>query len=203
MGEPRLIKALKLTGRRRFAQRAVASWRSAGEDAWRRVEQSKAPWASEDYSTAGRTILAQHIIKMARDGERDPRWLADSALLYLSQQKLTSTPGGRSLIELVNYARLDWLTLFVQNYCGWETLRGTNLSPSDFGLTVPRCCVFMLQRSYFWHQAQVCMSLARVTDDPVLKQQYEDLAINFARSAGREGDLDGVRTSYAEPHQRS
>ena len=62
------------------------------DDAWRRVEQSKAPWASEDYSTAGRTILAQHIIKMARDGERDPRWLADSALLYLSQQKLTRTP---------------------------------------------------------------------------------------------------------------
>src|SRR5262249_21546500 len=62
------------------------------DDAWRRVEQSKAPWASEDYSTAGRTILAQHIIKMTRDGERDPRWLADSALLYLSQQKLTGTP---------------------------------------------------------------------------------------------------------------
>ena len=61
-------------------------------DAWRRVEQSKAPWASEDYSTAGRTILARHIINMARDGERDPRWLADSALLYLSQQKLTHTP---------------------------------------------------------------------------------------------------------------
>jgi hypothetical protein len=64
----------------------------AFEDAWRRLEQSKAPWASEDYSTAGRTILARHIIKMARDGERDPRWLADSALLYLSQQKLTHTP---------------------------------------------------------------------------------------------------------------
>ena len=47
------------------------------------------------------------------------------------------------------------------------------------------------------------MSLARVTDDPVLKEQYEDLAVNFARNAGRERDLDGIRTSYAEPHQRS
>jgi len=93
---------------------------------------------------------------------------------------------------------------FCANYCGRGTLRGTNLSPSDFGLSVPLLHgEFTLQRSYFWHQAQVCMSLARVTDDPVLKQQYEDLAINFARSAGREGDLDGVRTSYAEPHQRS
>ena len=106
-------------------------------------------------------------------------------------------------MKLVNYARLDWLTLFEQNYCGRETLRGTNLSPSDFGLSVPRCCtgVFMLQRSYFWHQAQVCMSLARVTDDPVLKERYEDLAINFVRNADRERDHDGKQTSYAEPHK--
>ena len=59
----------------------------------------------------------------------------------------------------------------------------------------------MLQRSYFWHQAQVCMSLARVTDDPVLKEQYEDLAVNFVRNAGRERDHDGKQTSYAEPHK--
>lgn len=59
------------------------------EDAWRRVESSNAPWASEEYSTAGRTILARHIIMMANGGERDAKWLADSALLYLSQQKLT------------------------------------------------------------------------------------------------------------------
>ena len=48
--------------------------------------KAKLRGASENYSTASRTILTQHIIKMARDGERDPRWLADSALLYLSQQ---------------------------------------------------------------------------------------------------------------------
>ena len=48
------------------------------------------------------------------------------------------------------------------------------------------------------------MSLARVTDDPVLKEQYEDLAVNFARNAGREqDDLDGNQTSYAEPHKRN
>jgi hypothetical protein len=29
---------------------------------------------------------------MAQGGERDPKWLADSALLYLSQQKLTRKP---------------------------------------------------------------------------------------------------------------
>ena len=64
----------------------------AFDDAWRRVEQSKAPWASEDYSAAGRAILANYIITMAKGGERDPRWLADSAVLYLSQQKLTREP---------------------------------------------------------------------------------------------------------------
>ena len=45
------------------------------------------------------------------------------------------------------------------------------------------------------------MSLARATDDPVLKEQYEDLAVNFARNAGRERDLDSVPTSYTEPHR--
>ena len=39
------------------------------------------------------------------------------------------------------------------------------------------------------------MSLARVTDDPVLKERYEDLAINFVRNAGRERDHDGKQTS--------
>jgi hypothetical protein len=47
------------------------------------------------------------------------------------------------------------------------------------------------------------MSLARVTDDPVLKEQYQDLAVNFARNAGRERDLDGKQTSYAEPHKEN
>ena len=64
----------------------------AFEDAWRRLENSKAPWASEDYSNASRTILARYIITMAKAGERDPKWLADSALLYLSQQKLSRKP---------------------------------------------------------------------------------------------------------------
>jgi hypothetical protein len=64
----------------------------AFEDAWRRVEQSKAPWASADYSSAGRTILARYLIAMAKGGERDTRWLADSAVLHLSQQKLTRRP---------------------------------------------------------------------------------------------------------------
>jgi hypothetical protein len=75
-----------------FRPDEISVLEDALEDAWHRVEQSKAPWASEDYSTAGRTILAKYIITMAKGGERDSRWLADSAILYLSQQKLNRTP---------------------------------------------------------------------------------------------------------------
>jgi hypothetical protein len=62
------------------------------DDAWRRIECSKAPWASDDYAAVGRTILARYIIAMAKSGERDTKWLADSAVLYLSQQELCREP---------------------------------------------------------------------------------------------------------------
>jgi hypothetical protein len=52
----------------------------------------------------------------------------------------------------------------------------------------------MLKRSYFWHQAQVCMSLARACNDPILKERYEDLALNFAQKTGREQDLDSANS---------
>jgi len=39
------------------------------------------------------------------------------------------------------------------------------------------------------------MSLARVCSDPVLKEQYEDLAVDFAQNAGREQDLDSGKSS--------
>jgi hypothetical protein len=34
------------------------------------------------------------------------------------------------------------------------------------------------------------MSLARATDDPVLKQRYEELALEFAEMLGGKRDLD-------------
>ena len=75
-----------------FRPDEISILEDALEDAWRRIECSKAPWASDDYSAAGRTILAKYIITMAKSGERDANWLADSAILYLSQQKLCRTP---------------------------------------------------------------------------------------------------------------
>ena len=38
------------------------------------------------------------------------------------------------------------------------------------------------------------MSLARVTNDPVLKERYEDLAVDLARNASREQDLDSTKS---------
>ncbi len=75
-----------------FRPDEISILEDAFEDVWRRVEDSKAPWASQGYSTAGHTILARYIITMAKGGERDVRWLADSALIYLSQQKMTREP---------------------------------------------------------------------------------------------------------------
>ena len=48
----------------------------------------------------------------------------------------------------------------------------------------------MSKRSDMWRQAQVCMSLARTTDDPFLKERYDDLAVDLARNAERERTLE-------------
>jgi len=71
-----------------FRPEEISILEDALDDAWRRIEYSKAPWASDDYSAVGRTVLAKYIT-MAKGGERDAKWLADSAVLYLSQKKLT------------------------------------------------------------------------------------------------------------------
>ena len=72
-----------------FRPEEISILEDALDDAWRRIEYAKAPWASDDYSAVGRTILAKYIITMAKGGERDTKWLSDSAVLYLSQQKPT------------------------------------------------------------------------------------------------------------------
>jgi hypothetical protein len=48
----------------------------------------------------------------------------------------------------------------------------------------------MSKRSYLWRQAQICLSRARVTGDPILKELYEDMAVDFAHNAAREQDLE-------------
>ena len=48
----------------------------------------------------------------------------------------------------------------------------------------------VLGRSYLWRRAQVCMSLARATDDPAHKQRYQDLALELVLKANNERGLD-------------
>jgi hypothetical protein len=47
----------------------------------------------------------------------------------------------------------------------------------------------MSKRS-FRHQAELCSSLARLCDDPVLIERYEDLTSYFVQNAVREQDVN-------------
>ena len=53
----------------------------------------------------------------------------------------------------------------------------------------------MSKRSYLWRQAQVCLSRARVTADPLLKELYEDMAVEFAHNAARERPRSAMNSS--------
>jgi hypothetical protein len=59
----------------------------------------------------------------------------------------------------------------------------------------------MSKRSYLWRQAEVCLSRARVSGDPVLKELYEDMAVDFAHDAAREQNLDSVRNLERESRE--
>ncbi len=47
-----------------------------------------------------------------------------------------------------------------------------------------------MSRLYCMREAQVCMSLARNTDDPTLKERYEDLARKFLQRGVAEDDAE-------------
>jgi len=49
-----------------------------------------------------------------------------------------------------------------------------------------------------WRQARVCMALARASDDPALKQYYEELALKFVQNAANEHD-DITVAPFANP----
>jgi hypothetical protein len=51
----------------------------------------------------------------------------------------------------------------------------------------PPLAIARMLRPHDTHRVQ---SLARATDDPVLKEPYEDLAVDFAQNAQRQRDLD-------------
>jgi hypothetical protein len=48
----------------------------------------------------------------------------------------------------------------------------------------------MLSRSYCLHQARVCLSLARLTDDANARRRLEEMALSFAERIGGSEDLE-------------
>jgi hypothetical protein len=54
---------------------------SAFDDAWAKLQASRAPFAEEVYASAAREILAKQIIMAAKRGERNIRYLSQDALL--------------------------------------------------------------------------------------------------------------------------
>jgi hypothetical protein len=55
-----------------------SDWRL--DDAWAKLEASRAPFSREDYVAAAREILAKQIISAAQRGERNRRQLTEDAL---------------------------------------------------------------------------------------------------------------------------
>ena len=62
---------------------------AAFDDAWAKLQSSRAPFAEEAYAPAAQEILAKHIIMAAQRGERNPRQLTYDALFHLAWQLLS------------------------------------------------------------------------------------------------------------------
>jgi len=87
-----------------FDPAVISILEDAFDDAWRRVQASKAPSSAEEYAPAAQMILAKYIIEAAQTGERDPRWLADSALLYLSAEIKPNAAEELAIVEAFRLA---------------------------------------------------------------------------------------------------
>jgi hypothetical protein len=71
-----------------FYPEEIAIFTAAFDDAWAKLQASRAPLAEEAYASAAREILANQIIMAAQRGGRNPRHLARDPLLPFSRQKL-------------------------------------------------------------------------------------------------------------------
>jgi hypothetical protein len=71
-----------------FYPEEIAILTAAFDDAWAKLQASRAPFAEQPRASAAREILAKQIIMAAQRGGRNPRHLARDALLPFSGQKL-------------------------------------------------------------------------------------------------------------------
>jgi hypothetical protein len=68
-----------------FLPKEVEILVAAFDDAWAKLQASRAPCAEAAYGPAAREFLAKHIIMAAKRGGRNPRHLSQDALLHLSR----------------------------------------------------------------------------------------------------------------------
>ena len=64
-----------------FYPEEVAILITAFDDAWAKLQASRAPFPEEAYASAAREIIAKQIIMAAQRGERNPRLLTQEALI--------------------------------------------------------------------------------------------------------------------------
>jgi hypothetical protein len=86
-----LIKTLLAAETAAFDPQVVRIITVAFEEAWELLTQADSTLAKRR-PAATRERLAKRIIELARHGERDPRRLRDSAVLFITQSSLKSLP---------------------------------------------------------------------------------------------------------------
>ena len=67
-----------------FYPEEAAILTAAFDDAWAKLQASRAPFAEDAYAAAAREILAKQIIMAAQRGERNPKRLTLDALVVTS-----------------------------------------------------------------------------------------------------------------------
>ena len=85
-----MLSFIKETAAGVFDPEAVQILVGALDDVWKKVLASDAPFAEYQNREKAREIIAKHIIRLARLGERDRKKLTESALLELSRANLKS-----------------------------------------------------------------------------------------------------------------
>ena len=100
-------------------------------------------------------------------------------------EKVSEEDWGR-VFRTARYCTARKLPISGRLMSGEEFYINYSLNGEQYSIGLNAVGVVGTKRSYLWHQVQVCMSLARATNDPVHKERYGDLAVDFARNAGRE-----------------
>jgi hypothetical protein len=73
-----------LIGKGSFDPETASLLASAFEAAWETVKRSGSPLAANGNAPLTREIIAKRIIEAAHAGERDPKRLADDALIHVA-----------------------------------------------------------------------------------------------------------------------